>query len=93
MIQRFFLNRQNAATYSRLDHMIAEIRKASGQAVIAALFLLTHSELVQAATYYVATTGGDSNNGTRVRHRSDLSRKESAFSPRRHPLHSQRKLR
>ena len=64
MIQSFLLNRTNRTPYTRLDHTTTGSFTLLGSAAIVLLFILTHASLVQGATYYVATTGSDSNIGT-----------------------------
>ena len=78
MIHSFFLHRTNAAPYNRLDDLIGAGCKSLGKALITVLFLLTHAGLVQAATYYVATTGSDSIL-VLSSHPSKLLGRESAF--------------
>jgi len=82
MADNFFLHRTNTAPHNQLDNLIGESLKALGKAMMAAvLFLLTHAELVQAATYYVATTGGDANTGTQSAPFRTVKKGISVLSP------------
>jgi parallel beta-helix repeat protein len=64
MIHGFFLNCTNPALRGRLGPTTSGSLQMLRKALLGLLLLLTQAGLVQAATYYVATTGNDSNAGT-----------------------------
>jgi parallel beta-helix repeat protein len=78
MIQGFFLNCTNPTP---LSCRTSRGRKILGKALVTLLFLLTQAGLVQAATYYVAMTGGDSNTGTQSAPFRTIRKGISVLSP------------